>query len=106
MLNKLTIQNLNILNTINNDGQSIRTPEPSEISEVKHELKYMYLLADRLLWASTNHKITTKKYMLWLNILIRCQLWEGILEKFAKSELLSNVAEQLRFQTYCSSEYN
>ena len=63
MINKLTLQNLHIANTINNDGQFIRTPEPSEMCEVEHELKYMYLLADWLLWASKNHKITTKKYI-------------------------------------------
>ncbi len=39
MINKLTIQNLHVLNTINNDDQFIRTSEPSEVEQVKYELK-------------------------------------------------------------------
>jgi hypothetical protein len=59
---KLTLKNIQISEKLNKDGRFIHTPEPSEVDEIEHELKSMYLLADWVYWASKYNKITNKRY--------------------------------------------
>ncbi len=60
---KLTLKNIQISEKLNKDGRFIQTPEPSEIYEVEQDLRSMYYMADWLLWASVNNKISNKKYI-------------------------------------------
>jgi len=57
---KLTFNNIQIFEKLNEEGRFIQTPEPSEYEEVESELKSLYIMADWLLWASNNNKINNK----------------------------------------------
>jgi hypothetical protein len=60
---KLTLKNIQLSEKLNKEGRFIHTPNPSEIDEVEQDLKSMYHMADWLLWASKNNKISNKKYI-------------------------------------------
>ncbi len=59
MNEKLTMKNLRIFNSMNSEGQVIRTPEASEVGE----LDSRYRLADWLYCVATQIKITDKQYI-------------------------------------------
>ena len=56
---KLTLKNLKLFDSTNTDTNTfIRTPEPSEACE----LESIYLLADRLYWASLHNLVSQERY--------------------------------------------
>jgi hypothetical protein len=60
MTNPPTFQSLRIFNLVDSrSGNFTRTPEGSEVDE----LESMYLLAEWLAWAQTNHLLTNKRYV-------------------------------------------
>ena len=60
---KVTFKNIQIFENLNEEGRFIQTPEPSGFGEVESELKSLYFMADWLLWASKNNKISKKRYI-------------------------------------------
>jgi hypothetical protein len=59
MKEKLTMKNLRIFNSMNSEGQVIRTPEPSEVGELNSK----YRLANWLHCVASQNKITDKQYI-------------------------------------------
>ncbi len=97
---KLTLNNLQISDTLNKDGRLIQTPEPSEVDQMENDLNSMYDMRNWLLWASKNNKFNNKRRMLWLNVLMRCLWLANISVLFVKTSELLNVQEQL----FCSKQ--
>ena len=60
---KLTFENIQIFETLNEEGRFIQTTEPSEFEEVESELNSLYIMADWLYWVSKNTKISKKLYI-------------------------------------------